>query len=106
MCSTADYFWGNATRLYDAGLTIRHLGALNAKTTLDWTFREIPASVLQASGSVVVAGWGAGAFGAALWSAHVAHNYPAAKLTLLLDSALDVDAANTYTLLLLLLLLI
>ena len=88
-CSTADYFFGNSTNLYDAGLTVRHVGALNVDSALQWSFREY-----GSASDVFVAGWGAGGYGAALWSGKVAEQYSSSLVTLLIDSATDVTALN------------
>ncbi|HEU4537864.1 MAG TPA: pectin acetylesterase-family hydrolase [Polyangiaceae bacterium] len=68
---TADVHWGDNVQAYAGGANpIRHKGAVNARAVLDWVYREFAAPE-----RVFVTGCSAGAYGSALWSAHVREHY-------------------------------
>jgi hypothetical protein len=81
---TGDIHWGDATTTYGEGLnsvTINHRGAVNAKAVMDWL------SVgFSGPEQILSTGCSAGAYGAALYAAHLAEMYPDAMLTQLGDS--------------------
>jgi hypothetical protein len=83
---TADNHWGNISRIYDAGLAISHKGAANVLASLQWVFSNYPTPA-----QILVSGWGAGGYGAALWAPHIMQQYPTIRVVLLVDSASDVS---------------
>ncbi len=71
-CS-GDIHWGDATVTYGEGASafqVHHKGAANARAVLDWVERNI-----QKPKRVLVTGCSAGAYGSALWAAHVMKHY-------------------------------
>lgn len=87
-CS-GDIHWGDADVVYGEGTSnevpIMHRGAVNARAVLDWmdeTYEEPE--------QVVSVGCSAGAYGAIMWSAHLAQQYPAADLVQLGDSGVGI----------------
>lgn len=85
---TGDIHWGNNLMTYGEGekqFTIAHKGAVNARAVLDWTYKNI-----SAPEQVMVTGCSAGAYGAAMWSAHVRHHYEKARVYELADSGAGV----------------
>ena len=85
---TGDVHWGDATVTYGSGAdttTIHHRGAVNARAVLDWTARAV-----SRPSRVLVTGCSAGAYGSALWSAHVARRWPEANVVQLGDSGAGV----------------
>jgi hypothetical protein len=86
---TGDIHWGEADVVYGEGtaneVPIMHRGAVNAQAVLDWmdeTYDEPE--------QVVFVGCSAGAYGAIMWSAHLARQYPAADLVQLGDSGVGI----------------
>jgi ABC-type multidrug transport system ATPase subunit len=79
LCS-ADAHWGNADVSYAAGLSMKHSGGVNANTAFTWLTEKVyradatPATT-PATTSIVAVGTGAGAWGAALWSANLRSHY-------------------------------
>lgn len=70
---TGDIHWGDADVRYGEGddaFVIRHRGAVNARAVLEFTYQAMPKP-----SRVVVTGCSAGAYGSALWSAHVREHY-------------------------------
>lgn len=85
---TGDVHWGDATVTYGSGAdatTIHHRGAVNTRAVLDFAGRAVPRP-----SRVLVTGCSAGAYGSALWSAHVAHRWPDADVVQLGDSGAGV----------------
>lgn len=85
---TGDVHWGDADVRYATGgnaFVIRHRGAANARAVLDYTYRAMPDPA-----RVVVTGCSAGAYGSALWSAHIARHYDGVPLVQLGDSGAGV----------------
>lgn len=81
---TGDIHWGNNVVHYgaeDAGVTIRHKGAVNSRAVLDWLFANF-----RAPERLMVQGCSAGAYGAIYWTPHIAHHYPNVPLAQLGDS--------------------
>lgn len=86
-CS-GDLHWGNVTHNYVGALgpyTIRHRGASNAASAVNWAFANV-----AAPSQLAVAGCSAGGYGATLWSAHILARYPGASAVHLSDSAAGV----------------
>ncbi|MEC8425354.1 MAG: pectin acetylesterase-family hydrolase, partial [Myxococcota bacterium] len=86
---TGDIHWGEADVVYGEGgsneVAIMHRGAVNARAVLDWmddTYEEPE--------QVVTVGCSAGAYGAIMWSAHLALQYPDADLVQLGDSGVGI----------------
>jgi hypothetical protein len=70
---TGDIHWGDATVTYGTGANlfeIHHKGAVNTRAVLQWVERN-----LAKPERVFVTGCSAGAYGSALWSAHVMKHY-------------------------------
>ena len=85
---TGDVHWGNTKRVYGEGenaFDIYHQGGTNARAVLDWVFGSV-----DEPETVLTTGCSAGAYGAALWGAHVAHHYDGARNVLLADSGAGV----------------
>jgi hypothetical protein len=85
---TGDVHWGDATVTYGEGAdatTIHHRGAANARAALAYAQRAAPRAA-----RVFVTGCSAGAYGSALWSAHVAQRWPDAHVIQLGDSGAGV----------------
>ncbi len=81
---TGDVHWGDADVRYGPGddaFVIRHRGAVNARAALDFTYRAMPRPE-----RVVVTGCSAGAYGSALWSAHIGEHYDGVPMVQLGDS--------------------
>lgn len=81
---TGDIHWGSNDFVYGTGtstFTIHHRGAINARAVLDWVFANFPSP-----DRVLVTGCSAGAYGAIMWSPHVARHYPNAKVIEFADS--------------------
>jgi hypothetical protein len=81
---TGDIHWGDATQSYgagDAAFTIHHKGGINTRAVLDWVYENVPGPE-----KLFVTGCSAGAYGAALWSAHVKNHYPNAQVYQFADS--------------------
>ena len=76
---TGDVHWGNAEVNYGS-FTIQHKGAVNVRAVLDWTYENVPAPE-----KVFVTGCSAGAYGAALWSAHIKNHYKESDVYQLAD---------------------
>lgn len=86
---TGDIHWGDADVVYGEGgnneVPIMHRGAVNGQAVLDWmdeTYEEPE--------QVVSVGCSAGAYGAIMWSAHLAEQYPQADLVQLGDSGVGI----------------
>jgi hypothetical protein len=86
---TGDIHWGDADVVYgegtDAEVPILHRGAVNAQAVLDWM-----AQTYEEPEQVVSVGCSAGAYGAIMWSAHLARLYPDADLVQLGDSGVGI----------------
>ena len=87
---TGDIHIGNATRDYVTPIkkeayTVRHNGAVNASSVLDWTFANF-----QNPEQIFITGCSAGAYGAAYWTETVAKNYPGADIKQLGDCGVGV----------------
>ena len=86
---TGDLHWGSADTAYTSGtgqtLVIRHRGAINATSALNWAVQNVPAPA-----QVTVAGCSAGGYGAALWSARIGQAFPGARMVEFADSAAGV----------------
>lgn len=67
---TGDVHWGDNVKTYDGGVTLNHVGAVNARAVLDWVYGEF-----QVPQRVFVTGCSAGSYGSILWSAHVREHY-------------------------------
>ena len=86
---TGDIHWGDSEVVYAEGtddeVPILHKGAVNARAVLDWMDEnyEEPEQVFST-------GCSAGAYGAAMWAAHHAEQYPAADHVQLGDSGVGV----------------
>eukprot|EP00474_Spongospora_subterranea_P009421 CRZ09879.1 hypothetical protein [Spongospora subterranea] len=79
---TADSFLGNKTIQYDAGVELRHWGAINAKAALDYIVGLTPQKV-------VVAGYTNGAVGAAFHAQAIAMQFSNSDVSLLVDNHFD-----------------
>jgi hypothetical protein len=80
---TADVHLGDSVETYGTAQgerTVRHNGQKNVAAVLDWVFASF-----EAPESVLVTGCSAGAYGAALYTPHVADAYPEADITQLGD---------------------
>jgi hypothetical protein len=86
---TGDIHWGNADVVYGEGTSnevpIMHRGAVNSQAVLDWM-----AETYEEPEQVVAVGCSAGAYGAIMWSAHLARQYPAADLVQWGDSGVGI----------------
>jgi hypothetical protein len=85
---TGDVHWGNELRTYgegDEAYDLYHYGGVNARAVLDWVFENVTEPE-----TVLTTGCSAGAYGAALWGAHVAHHYDDAHNVMLADSGAGV----------------
>jgi hypothetical protein len=85
---TGDVHWGDAERTYgtgDTAFTIEHKGAVNVRAVLDWVYANLPSPE-----KVFVTGCSAGAYGAAMWSAHIRNHYAKSKVYQLADSGAGV----------------
>jgi len=91
---TGDLHWGNAVKNYVGTLgpySIRHRGAANAASAVNWAFANV-----VAPSQVAVAGCSAGGYGATLWAAHILARYPGASAVQLSDSAAGVAPAGFF----------
>lgn len=86
---TADQHWGDAVRQYGTH-TFHHKGAVNAQAALDWVFANIPAPE-----RAFVTGHSAGAYGAVLGAAIVAHQYPNTAVFQLGDSGVGANGPTS-----------
>lgn len=86
---TGDIHWGDSEVVYAEGtpseVPILHKGAVNAQAVLDWMDENY-----DEPEQVFSTGCSAGAYGAAMWSAHLAEQYPSADLVQLGDSGVGV----------------
>ena len=83
---TGDIHWGNATHVYADELTIHHRGAPNAEAALEWVYENFPDP-----DQIFVTGCSAGAYGAIMHSAYIAHHYgEGVPVTALGDSGVGV----------------
>lgn len=78
---TGDVHWGDAVHEYSNENVIHHKGYVNASAALAWLYERI----LQPS-NVLVSGCSAGAYGAIMHSAYIAHHYTDARIAVLADS--------------------
>jgi hypothetical protein len=81
---TGDIHWGDNVKTYGSGasaVTIHHKGAVNTQAVLDWVYGQF-----SAPEQILVTGCSAGAYGAALWSAHVMDHYPNSRVLEVGDS--------------------
>ncbi len=81
---TGDVFVGTKEVTYGS-TTIRHLGAINARSVVDW----MAASNLPVD-DLIVSGCSAGGYGAAFWSPTIFDMYPDARMLQLNDAAAGV----------------
>lgn len=91
---TGDIHWGDSTVTYGEGedaFTIEHRGATNTRDALAWVEDNF-----RAPERLFVTGCSAGAYGAALWSAHLARAYPDAAVRQLADSGAGVITSNFF----------
>ena len=85
---TGDVHWGNSVHTYteiwenSAGQdnVIHHKGSVNAKAVLNWVFANY-----ENPETIFVTGCSAGAYGAAMWTPHIARQYPNADIRLMAD---------------------
>ncbi len=89
---TGDIHWGDRSSVYGEpghSATVRHRGAVNARSVLDWVFANVPAPEV-----VLSTGCSAGSSGAIMWGAHLMRHYPAARHVVLGDSGAGVISDN------------
>lgn len=82
---TGDIHWGDNVETYSADVVINHKGAVNTRAVLDWVYEGF-----SAPEEVFVTGCSAGAYGSAMWSPHIAEQYPDTKLVQFGDSGAGV----------------
>lgn len=82
---TGDIHWGDSVTDYGSGVEIRHNGATNAATVLDWVRSnfEIPESVF-------VTGCSAGAYGSIGWVSQIIEDYPESDVFHMADSGIGI----------------
>lgn len=81
---TGDDHVGNGTAAYDAGYSIRHVGAVNALRAV-----EFAQSVVAAPGRLLVSGWGSGGVAAIFWSQTLITRFSGSNITVLADAAVE-----------------
>lgn len=67
---TGDLHWGNATVAYLEDTVVRHRGAVNAQSAVEWVLANLPSPQV-----LFVTGCSAGAYGSLLWAARLAPIY-------------------------------
>ena len=82
---TGDIHWGDSVTDYGSGVEIRHNGATNAATVLDWVKEnfELPESLF-------VTGCSAGAYGSIGWVSQIIEDFPESDVFHMADSGMGI----------------
>lgn len=86
---TGDVHWGSHDQTYTrkngSSFTVKHRGAINAKTALSWLSERV-----RDPEQVLVTGCSAGAYGSIYWTPHVRKMYPDTRMVQFADSGNNV----------------